>query len=96
LSLQCPAGSYNALERQWNASACLACPNNTYAYLPGQAACLPCSASAYTNKTGSTTCNCIGLYRSFQMSDGFCTCYPGYEFQDANFTVYVRASEGLR
>jgi hypothetical protein len=87
----CPPGTFNSLDRRSGVDDCLPCYNNTYSYEPAAAACRPCSASAFTRGTGSTACECRGLYRSFQMSDGFCVCAPGYQFLDADMAVLSEA-----
>ena len=79
--IPCPMGTYNQFSRRWNASQCLLCPVDTYGAKKGQAQCKPCGTSATTALNGSTTCTCLGAYRSFQ-SDGNCLCIPGYEAFD--------------
>jgi hypothetical protein len=40
-------------------------------------------------------CLCKGAHRSFQQSDGYCICEPGYEFFDANFNVKSEANSDV-
>ena len=82
----CPIATFNALQAQGDASACVTCPANSYGYMVGQASCLPCSTSSISTP-GSTTCNCTAKYRFFQASDGMCICQPNYEFLDEDLNV---------
>lgn len=83
----CPVGTYNPLAGRSSSESCLSCKPDSYNPERGASACRPCSASSSAPTNGSTTCNCVGLYRFFQPSDGMCVCQPGYEFVDEELVV---------
>ena len=66
--IACANGTYNNLEGQDTVDACIPCPVNTYAHVPGQSGCFNCSSGATTTTIGSITCNCPGSNRQFQVS----------------------------
>lgn len=77
----CPAGSYGNRSLATASSDCYKCPVNTYSNVAGSTACQPCGSSAAAGQ-GQDKCTCIGKFRSFQISDGSCTCLSGYVFYD--------------
>ena len=79
--LPCLAGSYGKRARAASPSDCALCPAQYYTDIPGMKACKPCGSSA-ESKVGSVLCTCRGKYRSFQPSDGSCTCESGYIYYD--------------
>ncbi len=84
--LPCMAGYYNPSAGKGNTSdACVPCEAGAFQSDLGQSSCLTCSASS-TSGTAATTCDCLGVNRVFQPSDGLCICAPGYEFVDETFT----------
>jgi hypothetical protein len=84
LPVACAAGSHNPDTMSSNHTDCRLCGENLYQHDEGQAECMSCSTSS-TSTPGSALCDCIGLNRAFQTSDGFCICKPGFEFYDENF-----------
>jgi hypothetical protein len=79
--IPCDRGTYNPDVLRANRTECLSCPENTYTSLLGQTGCRPCGSSAQSGN-GSSTCECVGAFRSFQTSDGACVCEAGYVFYD--------------
>lgn len=77
----CAPGSYGNRSRATAASDCFPCPRNTFNNLPNQRACLPCGSSSVSEE-GQALCACLGKSRSFQVSDGSCTCLLRYVFDD--------------
>lgn len=77
----CSPGSYGNRSLATKASDCYPCPTNTFNPLPNQKACLPCGSSSLSEE-GQARCQCIGQSRSFQVSDGSCTCILRYVFDD--------------
>eukprot|EP01029_Cantina_marsupialis_P004430 TRINITY_DN14448_c0_g1_i4.p1 TRINITY_DN14448_c0_g1~~TRINITY_DN14448_c0_g1_i4.p1 ORF type:complete len:2721 (+),score=1122.55 TRINITY_DN14448_c0_g1_i4:133-8163(+) len=88
--ISCPVGTYNSHIRMSKLEQCLDCGVNTYNNLIGQETCKPCSASSFAD-VRSTKCTCKGFHRSFQMTDGFCICEPGFEFVDENLKLQSNA-----
>jgi hypothetical protein len=77
--IPCARGMYGNKHRAVSGSDCLQCPENTFNNRLGMVACRPCGSSA-TSGRGSPTCECMGKYRSFQVSDGSCQCLAGYVY----------------
>ncbi|CAM9787208.1 unnamed protein product, partial [Laminaria digitata] len=75
----CSAGSYNSRTGSSSVEACIACATDHYQDQAGSSSCLPCSSSS-TSETNATECECLGLNRAFQLSDGQCICRSGYEY----------------
>lgn len=90
----CPAGTYQPLVAQGDASSCLPCPAGTYQSFVGSSVCLSCSSSS-VSRAGATQCTCVGQNRAFQPGDGWCTCKPGYEFIDTITQVVSSDSDGV-
>ena len=74
----CPVTTYNPKEAGTDESFCLVCPENTYGDFEGASKCSACGSHA-TSTAGSSTCECVGLFRSYQKRDGSCLCIPTYE-----------------
>ena len=81
---------YGNLTRRTKQSDCLPCPVDTFNNLKGMQSCRPCGSSARAI-LGQAKCKCLGLHRSFQVSDGSCECESGYLFYDE---VDVKQTEG--
>ncbi|CAG9314260.1 unnamed protein product [Blepharisma stoltei] len=78
-AIPCPITTYNPSTKGKSASACLACPANTYGDEEGLSKCKICGSHAYSD-AGQDTCQCKGKYRGYQKYDGSCICLPTYEF----------------
>ena len=63
----CPVGTYNAYEGQSSLSDCTPCAMNEYNNMTGQQGCLLCPSRSTTFGNGSTSCDCIGSNRVFQV-----------------------------
>ena len=87
----CPTGTFGATTGLTASDECSPCPSGTYNQLTGQAGCLPCGASA-TSASNATVCSCVGKNRSFQPSDGSCTCVPGFAWFDESQMVTEKDS----
>ncbi|XP_072885876.1 uncharacterized protein [Hemitrygon akajei] len=79
LPVPCPPGTYGNSSHAKHLHECYPCPENTFNHLPAQRACFPCGSTSYSG-LGSTTCECHGLNRAFQESDGSCICKTGYVY----------------
>ena len=77
--IPCPTGMYGNKRLAVRPSDCFPCPANYFNNRAGQLACRPCGSSAISDR-GSSQCNCLGKYRSFQVSDGSCQCLSGYVY----------------
>ncbi|CAN2388098.1 attachment of spindle microtubules to kinetochore involved in meiotic chromosome segregation [Pristimantis euphronides] len=77
----CPPGTYGNSTQGRELGDCQPCPAGTYNHLSGQVSCFLCGSSSYS-KTGSKSCVCRGLNRSFQETDGSCICQAGFVFYD--------------
>lgn len=86
LEAACPSGTFNALSQQGFLANCTSCRAGFYNSELGQSTCIPCSSSS-TSPPRSSTCDCIGLNRVFQPSDGKCICAPQHEFLDEDFVA---------
>ena len=71
--IACSEGTYNNREGQDTVDSCLPCPVDAYNHVPGQSACFGCSSDATATSTGSTTCECSGRNRQFQVLIYSCT-----------------------
>lgn len=81
---------YGNLTKATKGSDCLPCPKNTFNNEKGKRACRPCGSSALA-EPGQLKCTCMGLHRSFQVSDGSCVCEGGFIYYDV---VDVEQTEG--
>lgn len=81
---------YGNVTKGTKSSDCLPCPENTFNNLKGMEACRPCGSSALA-EPGQVKCTCIGLHRSFQVSDGSCECESGFIYYDI---VDAKQAEG--
>eukprot|EP00347_Sterkiella_histriomuscorum_P018896 403343756 len=78
IATPCPLGSYNANYGAESINQCLLCPENTFNDELGQSACRACGV--YSNSIeGSSTCDCIGNFRTFSRADSSCRCKSGYD-----------------
>ena len=84
--LPCPVGHYNAETGASNVTACTPCSSGAYQDNEGSVGCKTCSSSSESTGLANTECQCAGLYRAFQPTDGYCICQPGYEWYDESFT----------
>ncbi|KAJ6656075.1 hypothetical protein lerEdw1_004481 [Lerista edwardsae] len=80
-SLPCPPGTYGNSSRAKRLEECHVCPAGSFNHVRGQTGCFPCGSSS-TSKPGATSCDCRGLNRAFQESDGSCICQVGYLYYD--------------
>ena len=64
----CPVGTYNAFEVQSSLSDCIPCSQNEYSNMTGQQGCLVCPSDSSMAGNGSTSCNCVGSNKIFQVS----------------------------
>ena len=87
LEIPCPKGYYLPYTGATDISECILCDESSYSSDIGQEYCKPCGSSSISNND-RTTCNCIGLFRGYQPSDGSCLCNPGYEYYDSNNNLY--------
>ena len=71
--IPCPVGTYNAYEGHSSLADCIPCSQNEYNNMTGQPGCLLCPSESNTLGNGSTSCNCIGSNKIFQVFSSFKT-----------------------
>ncbi|XP_028817043.1 uncharacterized protein LOC114768840 [Denticeps clupeoides] len=77
-SLPCPRGTFGPNAGGTSVSSCLSCLPHHYSPWDGMVACMPCGPWARQPLAGQDRCICQGEGKTFQPSDGQCTCMLGY------------------
>ena len=86
--IKCPAGTFRMETRGEKKSDCAPCPPGSAQDQPGQSLCYKCGSGAKQSAT-RTLCECIGKFRSWQISSNECVCRRGFyenEITIANHT----------